>query len=119
MAGRSELQAAKQRIAQLELAARLARRAIEVIAPEAWVVDDTGFVKDGTASPGVARQYSGTLGKGDCSGGCRDPDVSGGEFGEGVERSAAVLGRGGQVGAHGGEVLGAAGGAHAPGHLLL
>src|SRR3954462_6268661 len=46
---------------------RLARRAIGVIAPEAWVVDDTGFVKDGTASPGVARQYSGTLGKvGNC-----------------------------------------------------
>src|SRR2546421_6818380 len=43
--------------------ARLARRAVEVIAPDAWVVDDTGFVKDGTASPGVARQYSGTLGK--------------------------------------------------------
>jgi SRSO17 transposase len=47
--------------------AGLARRAVEVIAPEAWVVDDTGFVKDGTASPGVARQYSGTLGKvGNC-----------------------------------------------------
>src|SRR3954464_11558362 len=46
---------------------RLARRAIEVIGPDAWVVDDTGFVKDGTASPGVARQYSGTLGKvGNC-----------------------------------------------------
>lgn len=27
------------------------------------MVDDTGFVKDGSASPGVARQYSGTLGK--------------------------------------------------------
>src|SRR3954471_23559651 len=34
--------------------AGLARRAVEVIAPDAWVVDDTGFVKDGTASPGVA-----------------------------------------------------------------
>jgi len=46
---------------------RLARRAVEVIAPDAWVIDDTGFVKDGTASPGVARQYSGTLGKvGNC-----------------------------------------------------
>jgi SRSO17 transposase len=34
---------------------------------EALVVDDTGFPKDGTASPCVARQYSGTLGKiGNC-----------------------------------------------------
>src|SRR5436305_967254 len=46
---------------------RLAGRAVAVIAPQAWVVDDTGFVKDGTASPAVARQYSGTLGKvGNC-----------------------------------------------------
>src|SRR3954454_2500306 len=46
---------------------RLARRAVTVIDPDAWVVDDTGFVKDGAASPGVARQYSGTLGKvGNC-----------------------------------------------------
>ena len=30
----------------------------------------------------------------DCSGGCRDPDVSAGEFGEHVEGSAAVFGRG-------------------------
>jgi SRSO17 transposase len=34
---------------------------------EALVVDDTGFPKDGPASPCVARQYSGTLGKiGNC-----------------------------------------------------
>ncbi len=34
---------------------------------DALVVDDTGFAKDGTASPCVARQYSGTLGKvGNC-----------------------------------------------------
>ena len=45
----------------------LARKAIGVIGAEAWVIDDTGFKKDGTASPCVARQYSGTLGKiGNC-----------------------------------------------------
>ena len=34
---------------------------------EALVIDDTGFPKDGTASPCVARQYSGILGKiGNC-----------------------------------------------------
>jgi SRSO17 transposase len=37
---------------------------------EALVVDDTGFAKDGSASPCVARQYSGTLGKtGNCQAG--------------------------------------------------
>ncbi len=46
---------------------RLAAKAVAAIEPVAWVVDDTGFVKDGTSSPCVARQYSGTLGKvGNC-----------------------------------------------------
>jgi SRSO17 transposase len=45
----------------------LAARAVELIRPEAWVIDDTVFAKDGPASPAVARQYSGTLGKiGNC-----------------------------------------------------
>jgi SRSO17 transposase len=45
----------------------LASLAVETVTPEAWVIDDTGFKKDGTASPCVARQYSGTLGKvGNC-----------------------------------------------------
>src|SRR4051794_23483856 len=52
--------------------ARLACRAVELIDPVAWVFDDTGFPKDGKGSPGVARQYSGTLGK---VGNCR-PGVS-------------------------------------------
>jgi SRSO17 transposase len=30
---------------------------------DALVIDDTGFPKDGTVSPCVARRYSGTLGK--------------------------------------------------------
>jgi SRSO17 transposase len=51
--------------------AALVRACAERVAPElgllAWVVDDTGIVKDGTHSPGVKRQYSGTLGKiGNC-----------------------------------------------------
>jgi SRSO17 transposase len=47
--------------------AGLAVRAVDVVEPVAWAIDDTGFPKDGTGSPGVARQYSGTLGKvGNC-----------------------------------------------------
>jgi SRSO17 transposase len=51
--------------------ALLVRACAERVAPEldvtAWVVDDTGIAKDGRHSPGVKRQYSGTLGKiGNC-----------------------------------------------------
>ncbi|WP_405785947.1 transposase [Streptomyces sp. NBC_01367] len=45
-----------------DVRARLAWRAVRAVRPEVWVVDDTGFPQDGIASPGVARQYSGTLG---------------------------------------------------------
>jgi len=45
----------------------VAERVAPVIGVAAWVLDDTGFPKDGKHSPGVKRQYSGTLGKiGNC-----------------------------------------------------
>ena len=44
-----------------------AERVVPQIGVQAWIVDDTGIKKDGRHSPGVKRQYSGTLGKiGNC-----------------------------------------------------
>ncbi|MFK3982377.1 IS701 family transposase [Micromonospora sp. NPDC050397] len=42
---------------------QLAWRMDVAVQPLAWAVDDTGWLKCGSASPGVARQYTGTAGK--------------------------------------------------------
>nr|WP_281072864.1 IS701 family transposase [Pseudonocardia parietis] len=51
----------------IEVRRRVAQWAETFISPRAYVIDDTGFPKDGSDSPGVARMYSGALGKvGNC-----------------------------------------------------
>jgi SRSO17 transposase len=72
LGGEADYQSLQQFLADSPWDPRLVVRAVaERVAPgigvEAWVLDDTGFPKDGKDSPGVKRQYSGTLGKtGNC-----------------------------------------------------
>jgi SRSO17 transposase len=72
LGGAADYQSLQQFLADSTWDPELLLRAVaERVAPRigvaAWVVDDTGFPKDGVRSPGVKRQYSGTLGKiGNC-----------------------------------------------------
>jgi SRSO17 transposase len=51
----------------IEVQRRIAGWAEGFVRPDAYVIDDSGFPKDGADSPGVARMSSGTLGKvGNC-----------------------------------------------------
>jgi SRSO17 transposase len=77
MAGRlvdeeREIEAMRQRLqecvsisgwADTEIRRRVAMKFEEDLEPEAFVFDDTGFAKKGLYSVGVARQYSGSLGR--------------------------------------------------------
>jgi SRSO17 transposase len=57
----------------------------------AWIVDDTGFVKKGTHSVGVVRQYCGQVGKQE---NCRVAvSLSGHRTGQSSDRLASVLAR--------------------------
>lgn len=72
LSGEAEYQSMQQFVADSPWEPGLVVRAVAErvageIDVEAWVLDDTGFPKDGKDSPGVKRQYSGTLGKtGNC-----------------------------------------------------
>lgn len=70
----AEAEAMRQRLQQCvtvstwadsEVRRRLALRLEKALRPEVYIVDDTGFPKKGKHSVGVARQYSGTLGRTD------------------------------------------------------
>ena len=72
LAGEADYQSLQQFLADSPWdSGRVIQAVVERVCPvvdaEAWVLDDTGFPKDGKRSPGVKRQYSGTLGKiGNC-----------------------------------------------------